>query len=412
LSALWEEVTLKEITLKIASGSTPTGGKGSYKEEGITLIRSMNVYNFEFLYKDLAYIDDKQAKKLSNVIIEKNDILLNITGASVGRCTIVPNHLLPARINQHIMIIRANPNIVNSNYLLYLLNSIYYKSKLLLLSETGTTREALTKDDISNFKLNLPPLKTQNKIAKILSNYDDLIENNNKQIKLLEEYARVTYEEWFVRLKFPDYENVDVVDGVPEGWEISSINKITSFVNGFAFQSNDFQDSGNSIIKIKNIGNRSIDIFNTDKVLNDITNKLDLKYKVNTGELLIAMTGATVGKLGFMPKDKKKYYINQRVGKIESKYIYYVFLFLNSKKGQQHINNIAMGAAQPNISGEDILSIKSLIPKEKILNIFNKTMKNIYLDILNLQQQNQNLKETRDILLPQLISGKLDVDTL
>ena len=103
----WKPFTLKEITTKIGSGSTPKGGKEAYHEIGITLVRSLNVYDFVFELKDLAFINEIQAKKLNGVTIEKDDILLNITGASVGRCTIIPENLLPARVNQHVSIIRC-----------------------------------------------------------------------------------------------------------------------------------------------------------------------------------------------------------------------------------------------------------------------------------------------------------------
>jgi restriction endonuclease S subunit len=175
-------ISLEKITLKIGSGATPKGGDESYKESGISLIRSLNVYDFGFSYKNLAFIDENQATKLKNVTVEKNDILLNITGASVGRCCIVPNDILPARVNQHVAIIRIKESLANSRYVYYVINSDTYKNSLLNLSETGTTREALTKDDISNFKIPFPSLIKQQQIAAILTAYDDLIETNNQRI--------------------------------------------------------------------------------------------------------------------------------------------------------------------------------------------------------------------------------------
>ncbi|MEH1798681.1 MAG: hypothetical protein V7L13_05820 [Nostoc sp.] len=112
----WNHVKLGEISLKIGSGATPRGGKESYKDTGITLIRSLNVYDFTFDYDGLAFIDEKQAQQLANVEVKLNDILLNITGASVARCCIVPSQLLPARVNQHVAIIRVNPNLANPFY--------------------------------------------------------------------------------------------------------------------------------------------------------------------------------------------------------------------------------------------------------------------------------------------------------
>ena len=135
-----EEYFLKDITTKIGSGATPRGGKSAYKTNGITLIRSLNVYDFKFKLKDLAFIDEKQAKKLNNVALEEGDILLNITGASVCRCTLVPKYLLPARVNQHVAIIRLMPSIANYLFVLYSLNNPKNKKKLLSIALTGATR--------------------------------------------------------------------------------------------------------------------------------------------------------------------------------------------------------------------------------------------------------------------------------
>ena len=154
---------IKDISTKIGSGATPRGGKESYKEFGISLIRSLNVYDYNFVLKNLAKIDEYQAQKLRNVIVEKNDILLNITGASVARCTMVPDKILPARVNQHVSIIRINESLADAKYVLNTVNSNSFKNGLLNLAYTGATREALTKDDISNFKIPLPPLLIQKK---------------------------------------------------------------------------------------------------------------------------------------------------------------------------------------------------------------------------------------------------------
>ena len=201
----WELTSLKKITTKIGSGATPRGGKNSYKTEGITLIRSLNVYDFEFSYKGLAFITEGQASetRLARVIVEPKDILLNITGASVARCCMVPEHLLPARVNQHVSLVRVDLTRADSYYVLYCINSPAYKHQLLTMAQGGTTREALTKEIIGNFEIPFPPLPAQRKIAAVLSTYDDLIENNTRRIKILEEMASTIYREWFVEFRFP-----------------------------------------------------------------------------------------------------------------------------------------------------------------------------------------------------------------
>jgi len=152
----WEEKELIEVTSKIGSGATPRGGKASYKEEGISLIRSMNVHDFEFKEKNLAFIDEQQANALSNVIIQEEDVLLNITGASIARCCIVPKEYMPARVNQHVSIIRAKKEIINPIFLASLLTSKFFKDQILEIGEQGATRQAITKVQLESFVISFP----------------------------------------------------------------------------------------------------------------------------------------------------------------------------------------------------------------------------------------------------------------
>lgn len=162
----WEVKKLEDITSKIGSGATPRGGNQSYKDEGISLIRSLNVHNNAFIFSDLAYIDDEQAKSLNNVKVEKDDVLLNITGASVARCCIVPNIVLPARVNQHVCILRAKKDMVNHIYLNRYLTSKEEQAELLSLSKAkAATREALPKSTVDKILVSLPPLFLQQEFA-------------------------------------------------------------------------------------------------------------------------------------------------------------------------------------------------------------------------------------------------------
>lgn len=153
----WVKYKLSKITTKIGSGATPLGGRNSYITTGISLIRSMNVYDNQFVYEELAHITKEQAKKLDNVTIQANDLLLNITGASVARCCVVPEDILPARVNQHVSILRPISELVNANFLCYLLISKPYKQKLLKDGEEGgSTRQALTKEGLKCFEVSIP----------------------------------------------------------------------------------------------------------------------------------------------------------------------------------------------------------------------------------------------------------------
>ena len=176
-----ETIELKYITSKIGSGSTPRGGQKAYKTEGITLIRSMNVHDNGFRIKGLAFIDDEQANKLDNVTIKENDILLNITGASVARCCIVDKNYLPARVNQHVSIIRLDDKFI-PNFLHYYLISPSVKSDLLFSSSGGATREAITKSMLEEFKVPKISIITQQKVVSYL----DEISKKMEKIKQIQ----------------------------------------------------------------------------------------------------------------------------------------------------------------------------------------------------------------------------------
>lgn len=167
----WSKMILKELSTKIGSGATPKGGKESYGTEGISLIRSMNVHNGVFEYKDLAYISDEQAEKLNNVTIESDDVLLNITGASVARCCIVPNEILPARVNQHVCVIRCK-DIINPIFLNNILIDENYQELLWAIAGSGATREAITKQQVENLSIILPPLELQTQFADFVKQVD------------------------------------------------------------------------------------------------------------------------------------------------------------------------------------------------------------------------------------------------
>ena len=168
---LWNTDVLKDICTKIGSGSTPRGGKESYIDEGISLIRSMNVHNAYFEYKDLAHITLDQAEKLNNVVVEHDDLLFNITGASVARCCVVPSDVLPARVNQHVCILRCREKI-NSIFLQELLVNENYQGKLLQIAKSGATREAINKQQLESLEIVLPPLELQNQFASFVEEID------------------------------------------------------------------------------------------------------------------------------------------------------------------------------------------------------------------------------------------------
>ena len=194
----WEVKKLGELCSKIGSGATPRGGNESYKDEGISLIRSLNVYNNEFRRKDLAYIDDEQAAALSNVTILEDDVLLNITGASVARCCIVPSDLLPARVNQHVCIIRPLENVLVPIFLNKVLTNISYQIRLLTLARSkGATREALPKRVVDSLLVPLPSLSLQQSFAHKIEQIERQKTEVQKTITDLETLLAARMQYWF-----------------------------------------------------------------------------------------------------------------------------------------------------------------------------------------------------------------------
>ena len=193
----WTVELLKHHTTKIGSGATPKGGNESYKSEGIPLIRSLNVYNGCFRYKDLAYIDDVQAAALDNVVLQQDDVLLNITGASVARCCIVPNELVSGRVNQHVSILRPKEHL-KSVFLCAQLISDEYQRKLLHDSKSnGATREALTKSQLENLPFILPPLPLQQSFANKIQSIENQKAKINQSIAETQKLLDYTMDKYF-----------------------------------------------------------------------------------------------------------------------------------------------------------------------------------------------------------------------
>lgn len=183
----WKKTKLSDVCTKIGSGSTPNGGKESYHKEGISLIRSLNVHNDEFVYNDLAFIDDKQAHELRNVVIEQNDVLLNITGASVARCCVVPKGILPARVNQHVSILRPDANKLNHLFLSRMFTARAYQLYLIKNAKSkGATRESITKEYLEMLEIILPPIKLQNRFAQIVEKTEALKTQYQQSLQELE----------------------------------------------------------------------------------------------------------------------------------------------------------------------------------------------------------------------------------
>jgi len=178
----WDRDIIKNISSKIGSGSTPKGGKSAYRESGVMLVRSMNIHFDKIKYKGMAFIDEAQAKKLDNAKVHEDDVLLNITGASIGRVNIAPTELNGARVNQHVAIIRCNKNYILPKYFRYQLSSPATQ-KWILDENYGATRQALTKGMIEEYKINLPSIDEQIEIVRKIDQYFTFADQIEQRVK-------------------------------------------------------------------------------------------------------------------------------------------------------------------------------------------------------------------------------------
>ena len=396
----WPLKRLKDITSKIGSGATPRGGKNGYKSEGISLIRSQNVYDFSFAKENLAFIDEEQAAELNNVTVNKDDILLNITGASVARCCLVPQRFLPARVNQHIAIVRVRPQIADAKFVLYCINSLHFKGRLLALAQGGATREALTKTMIEDFEVSQPPLPVQRRIAGILSAYDELIENNQRRIRILEDMARSLYREWFVHFRYPGHDSprpqageglgvragfVDSPLGqIPQGWEVKKLEDVLELNYGKALKKEDRRDG-------------EYPVFGSSGV-------------VGTHDTaLVKGPGIIVGRKGNVGSvfwcDDNFFVIDTAYFVTSSLPLRFLFYVLPT------LNFINSDAAVPGLSRNQAYTLELLVPPADLLTKFCELADTFEQQEHTLQRQTANLRRTRDLLLPRLLSGQIALAT-
>lgn len=409
----WKEVTIGDLGQVITGNTPPRKQPELYGSHTLFVKPTDMEVGKKYCYDADEYYSEKGYSKYKKSLIPIGSTCV-VTIGSIGQKMIKAHTNL--FINQAVNAIVPN-NDYDQDFVYYLLKINLFQLKT-FDSGTASGRENVSKSSFSSIKLIVPESKeTQRKIASILSAYDDLIENNLKRIKLLEEKAQLTYEEWFVKMRFPGYETAlfDEVTGLPKGWEEGKLSDLIEYQSGFAFKSSKFKEEGYPVIKIKNIGNNTIDLNNVDYIDIEYANQV-AKFQLNAGDLLIAMTGATVGKVGIMPKSDVPCYLNQRVGRfvslknIDNKA--FVECFFNIGLGLNQVLNIAGGAAQPNISANQILSIDTIVPSDKILKDFSQMARSITNTVIILQNQNRLLKEARDILLPRLMSGMMDMEQI
>ena len=394
-------ITIGDLGTIITGKTPPTTNKNYYGDYAVFIKptdiseQSKYTYETEEMYSKLA------AEKYESSLIPKGAICVPCIGTIGTKMTMAP---CDCYTNQSINSIVCNENYDNE-YVYYLIKNFLPGLKAYNLG-TASGREYVSKSNFEKIELVAEQDKTiQKRIGVILSRYDSLIENYQKQIKLLEEAAQRLYKEWFVDLHFPGHENIKIIDGVPEGWEKKKIEEFAAIKSGFAFKSKDWQGFGCPVVKIKDINGTFVLSGSLDCVPIFVAEKAN-QYILRTGDLVIAMTGATIGKIGIVTEDDL--YANQRVGKffVKDRFILpFLFCYFKEKSTIDLVLKISSSsAAQPNISSSQLGSFDFMYNKE-LFDKFCDIVQNPFHKIILLQNQIRLLTEARDRLLPKLISG-------
>ena len=412
-------VKLKKITAKIGSGATPRGGQNAYQTQGISLVRSQNVLDFRFSMNGLAFINEDQAESLNNVTVEDGDILLNITGDSIARVCIVPSEILPARVNQHVAIIRCNDE-VDNKYVFYYLQ--YMKSYLLKICGVGGTRNALTKEALE--KLDIVLQDNQKARAAVLSSLDSKIELNNKINAELEAMAKTLYDYWFVQFDFPDSDgkpyktsggkmvwNDELKREIPDGWKVGTLLSLGEIIGGStpAREIDEyFSENGTAWITPKdlslNVGNKFIG-----------KGELDVSEKGIKAASLNIMPKGTVllssrAPVGYLAISREMVTTNQGFKSFVPNNGYPTeFIYYSIKNMIPTIENNAVGSTFKEVSASTLKTIKICLADKITIKNYADIAKNIFNKQDCLELENKTLSELRDWLLPMLMNGQVRV---
>ena len=378
---MWKETKLSEIAEKVDYGYTASACMDSV---GPKFLRITDIVPYFVNYATVPYcvISDKHFRQYK---VEKGDLLIARTGATTGY-----NYLFNADIDavfaSYLIRFRFDKTRVNPLFIKYMVKSSAYQG-FINNNLGGAAQPGINAKILGRFNFKIPNLKIQDKIAAILSSYDDLIEKNNRKIAILQQMAEELYKEWFVRFRFPGYKTVRFYKGLPESWEYGTIKDLGSFVRGKNITADEMEEGDIPVISagIEPSG------FHNESNVQGIS-------------LTISSSGANAGFLRINYSDiwaADCSFLND----LEN--IFYMYELLNNMR--PCIDNLQRGAAQPHVYPKDINKLKIVLPPIQLRTKFNEIAKQVHLAIATLQKQNKNLTQQRDLLLPRLMSGKLKV---
>ena len=402
----WKKVKLGEL-YEVHNGLS----KGrQYFGSGYPFLTFSTVFNNWFLPSTLDSLVQSSEKERTACSIKRGDVFITRTSETMdelGMSSVALKDYPNATYNGFTKRLRPITDEVIPEYIGYYLRSKKFRGKFMAFSSM-TTRASLANDDLLSMEVEIPEKSTQQHIATILSRYDSLIENYQKQIKLLEEAAQRLYKEWFVDLHFPDHENTKIVDGVPEGWEKKRIAELGTVITGKTPSTSKRENYGGSIPFIT-IPDMHTGIFPvSSQFLSDIgANSQKGKY-IPVDSIMVSC----IGTAGLVCISSRPCQTNQQINSLVLHdkrflyFLYYAFLML-----KEHLNNIGSnGATMTNVNKSKFESISLLIPTGNLISSYNDKAKPFFKNIRLLSSQIRLLTEARDRLLPKLMSGEIAVD--
>lgn len=404
----WVEKRISDIADVIAGG-TPSTSVAEYWDGDISWITPNDLSNHKerFISYGERSITKEGLKKSAAKALPRNTLLLT-TRAPIGYLAIANKDV---STNQGFKNLICDSSQVDYLFLYYYikLNVEYFKA-----FATGATFPELSGGTLKRIKVYLPCLPTQNRIASILSAYDDAIENNNRRITLLEKAARELYREWFVRFRFPGYENAKFVNGLPEEWEIRHLGDMVNITSSKRIYLSDYFDNGIPFYRSKEVIQSANGESITEPLYISIEKYTELKDKFGApceNDILITSVG-TIG-VSFLVDNRVFYFKDGNLTWLQSspkpELALYLFYWLNSDVGKSVLLSSTIGTSQSALTIENLKRIKLIKPKNEIISAFyEKAMASVELK-RKLQSQSQNLTRQRDLLLPRLMSGKLEV---
>ena len=370
-------------------------------------IRGRDIKNGKINTENLFYIEEDVYIKIKKYIIETDDIALTIVG-SVGDVAYATDAINGYNLTENAVRLTNFKDFVNSKYLYYVLNQRqYYNYMQLIAGAAAQPKLGIYK--IERIRVELPNIYTQQRIASILSAYDDLIENNNRRIKILEQMAENLYKEWFVRFRFPGHEQAEFENGIPKGWNRNSISEFYKTSSGGTpsrAHERYYEDGIYPWVKTGELKD-SIILETEEYITLEAIQKTAAKLHPNKA-VAMAMYGVNIGMLGYFDSQMA---CNQAccVFADRRNFSSRHYLFYCLKSMRDYLLLISFGAAQQNLSQDLIKKIKILMPADDVVKAFEDKVEKLYESIRILLLKNKNLTKQRDLLLPRLMSGKLEV---